>query len=352
MGHLTILTGEEIESIGSPKAEELADVGVPLHSLSELALKLFARLLKTTSASVAAKSLILVVMVVVCASGICGQTSDKAQVTGKRITLVDGRTLIVDEAWRQGAVVWYTRKGLTQSLDGGVKRIESVFTTGRHQKDPALVSARTAETKTNPQTSPSIWIHLVSGARFKVDEVNETSAGAWYSRGTLSAFLERERIALIDRAQPGSLNSGGRNRDWTSGNARIDELIKTNSTRYGVDPYLVFCVIEHESHFKSRAVSSKGARGLMQLMPATARRFGVKLPFDAADNIKGGTQYLRELIDMFGGEVNLVLAGYNAGEGAVMKFGRNIPPYRETREYVKRIGKRYGLEDRSIEPVK
>ena len=88
----------------------------------------------------------------------------------------------------------------------------------------------------------------------------------------------------------------------------------------------------------------------MQLMPGTARRFGVKRPFDPADNIKGGSQYLRELMDMFNGQVNLVLASYNAGEGAVMKYGRTVPPYRETREYVKRIGKRYGLEGRVPNP--
>jgi soluble lytic murein transglycosylase-like protein len=84
----------------------------------------------------------------------------------------------------------------------------------------------------------------------------------------------------------------------------------------------------------------------MQLMPATARRFGVGKPFDAAENIRAGTQYLKELMDMFGGQVNLVLASYNAGEGAVLKYGRTVPPYRETRDYVKTIGKRYGLSGR------
>jgi soluble lytic murein transglycosylase-like protein len=86
--------------------------------------------------------------------------------------------------------------------------------------------------------------------------------------------------------------------------------------------------------------------GLMQLMPGTARRLGVRRPFDAAENIRGGTQYMRELMDMFGGKVDLVLASYNAGEGAVLKYGRNVPPYRETRDYVKTIGKRYGLTGR------
>src|SRR6476659_10744538 len=88
----------------------------------------------------------------------------------------------------------------------------------------------------------------------------------------------------------------------------------------------------------------------MQLMPGTARRFGVKRPYDVAENIKGGTQYLKELMDMFGGQVNLVLASYNAGEGAVLKYGRNVPPYRETRDYVKTIGKRYGLSGRESNP--
>jgi soluble lytic murein transglycosylase-like protein len=113
-----------------------------------------------------------------------------------------------------------------------------------------------------------------------------------------------------------------------------------------LDPYLVFLVIEQESHFRVRALSPKGAQGLMQLMPGTARRLGVRRPFDAAENIRGGTKYLRELMDMFGGQVHLVLASYNAGEGAVLKYGRNVPPYRETREYVKKIGKRYGLSGR------
>lgn len=273
---------------------------------------------------------------------------EEGQAIGKRIRLTGGRSLIVDEAWRKGSVVWFTRGGVTQSLDAGVESIESLSTAGRapavHGSTPAL------EIKTNSVAGPSVRIYLVGGARFKVDEVNETSAGAWYKRGNLSVFLARERIARIERVQPGSFMPGEKNRDWTSGNPSIDELIKVNATQYGVDPYLVFCVIEQESHFKSRAVSPKGARGLMQLMPGTARRFGVRRPFDPADNIKGGTQYLRDLMQMFNGQVNLVLASYNAGEGAVMKYGLTVPPYRETREYVKRIGKRYGLQGTAPSP--
>jgi len=269
-------------------------------------------------------------------------SEESAQVIGKRIRLTNGRSLLVDEAWQKGTVVWFSRGGVTQSLDG-VAGIESVFASGPTSDSRKPSPVQPKDSKTPPVKKSATFIHLIGGARFKVDDVNETAAGAWYSRGTLSVFLDRERIARIERIEDGSMTTGS-NRDWTSGNQKIDELIKTNGARFGVDPYLVFCVIEQESHFKTRAVSPKGARGLMQLMPATARRLGVRRPFDPADNIKGGTQYLRELMDLFSGEVNLVLASYNAGEGAVMKYGRSVPPYRETREYVRRIGKRYGLQ--------
>jgi len=103
-----------------------------------------------------------------------------------------------------------------------------------------------------------------------------------------------------------------------------------------VSPDLVKAVIAVESEFDQFAVSSKGARGLMQLMPATARRLGVADSFDARQNIFAGTQYLRMMLDQFGGDVALALAAYNAGPGAVVRY-RDIPPYRETRGYVDRV---------------
>src|SRR4030095_16345267 len=98
-----------------------------------------------------------------------------------------------------------------------------------------------------------------------------------------------------------------------------------------------------ESSFKSRAISPKGARGLMQLMPGTAARYGVTNIFDPRQNIEGGARYMRFFLDNFDGDVSLALAGYNAGEGAVMKYGYRVPPYSETQEYVRRISKRYDL---------
>lgn len=129
---------------------------------------------------------------------------------------------------------------------------------------------------------------------------------------------------------------------WSTGNNKIDNLIRLYGGQYGVDPYLIYCLMSQESSFMSSAVSPKGALGLMQLMPDTAARYGVTNPYDAAQNIKGGTRYLKDLLTMFNGRVDLALAGYNAGEGAVMKYGNTIPPYDETRSYVKLILKRYG----------
>ena len=119
-------------------------------------------------------------------------------------------------------------------------------------------------------------------------------------------------------------------------NGEFDRHIEDAARHHLVSPDLVKAVIQVESEFDALAVSSKGAQGLMQLMPPTARRFGVSDPFDARQNIFGGVQFLRFLLDLFGGDVSLALAGYNAGENAVLRY-RGIPPYRETRNYVQKV---------------
>jgi hypothetical protein len=115
-----------------------------------------------------------------------------------------------------------------------------------------------------------------------------------------------------------------------------DRMIDAEARRYNVDAALVSALIRAESNYEPYAVSRKGARGLMQLMPATARRLDVRRPFDAAANVRGGVRYLRELLERFDQKPELVLAAYNAGEGAVESYG-GVPPYRETVGYVKRI---------------
>jgi hypothetical protein len=119
-------------------------------------------------------------------------------------------------------------------------------------------------------------------------------------------------------------------------NTPYDRMISIEAKRFGVDASLVSALIRAESNYEPRAVSRKGARGLMQLMPATARRLSVAYPFDPVSNVRGGVRYLKELLDRFDHRPELVLAAYNAGENAVETFG-GVPPYRETVGYVKRI---------------
>lgn len=127
----------------------------------------------------------------------------------------------------------------------------------------------------------------------------------------------------------------------TSGSGDIDRLIFDAGEREGVDPRFIHAVIWQESRYIADARSHAGAVGLMQLMPATAERFGCEDRNDAAANVAAGTKYLKWLLKRFSGNVELALAGYNAGEGSVDKYD-GIPPYNETQNYVKIISKRYG----------
>ena len=135
--------------------------------------------------------------------------------------------------------------------------------------------------------------------------------------------------------------SGRSMNGFTTGSEEIDSYIEESSRKYQIDPLLIYAQMHQESSFKIKATSYKGASGLMQLMPATARRFGVTNIYDPKQNIDAGVKYMRWLLNTFNNDVVLALAGYNAGEGAVMKYGYNVPPYRETQEYVRRITARY-----------
>ena len=126
---------------------------------------------------------------------------------------------------------------------------------------------------------------------------------------------------------------------------RFDDLVREHSQRQSLRPELVRAVIQVESGFDPRATSPKGAMGLMQLMPHTAKSLGVLDAYDPAENIRGGTVYLRQLLDKYGNE-QLALAAYNAGPGAVDKYD-GVPPYRETKEYVRKVGSKASLQDRS-----
>lgn len=131
----------------------------------------------------------------------------------------------------------------------------------------------------------------------------------------------------------------------------FDELIEANAAERRVRPELVRAVIQVESAYNPWAHSHKGAMGLMQLMPGTAATYGVRNPYDAAENIRGGVAYLRDLLDRFEGNEELALAAYNAGPGAVERHGLRVPPYRETRDYVEKVRTRTTVASTSRTPM-
>jgi len=268
-----------------------------------------------------------------------------------QLKLADGNIIAADEAWESEQGIWYRQGGMSHLISRDrVKTVER-GETGKPRQDHQVARVVVSDDPNNrskvSQASEDrpVWIYFVGGARVEVDSIAESPTGAWYRRGSLSVFVERARIDHVEREELESVaesdSTSKKERGWTTGSSKIDGLIRQSGAKYGVDPYLTFCVMEQESHFNARALSPKGARGLMQLMPGTSARFGVRRPSDPAQNIAGGTRYLKQLIQQFNGRIDLVLASYNAGEGAVMKFGRKVPPYRETRDYVKRISYRY-----------
>jgi hypothetical protein len=193
---------------------------------------------------------------------------------------------------------------------------------------------RTGAAPISARTAQVVLVLLLSG-------VASTSTGQVYTRVNPNGVVEATNVpdeAGFRLTYPGKgtlIHSKGFTR--ASAYSRMyDHHVDAAARIYQVSPDLVRAVIGVESEFDQWAVSSKGARGLMQLMPATARRLGVHDSFDARQNIFGGTQYLRILLDQFAGDTTLVLAAYNAGENAVLRYG-GVPPYRETRGYVQKV---------------
>ncbi len=185
---------------------------------------------------------------------------------------------------------------------------------------------------------------FANGVRVETPAVGKPAKSSRRLTRLTSARVSNQ-APLIDNNTFTNFNDGNANSalsGFTTGNANVDAFIVASGKRNAVDPLLLYSIMHQESTFKRNALSPKGASGLMQLMPPTARRFGVSKIWDPQQNIEGGARYMRFLLDHFG-DVQLALAGYNAGEGAVMKYGNRIPPYRETQEYVRRISKRYNL---------
>lgn len=151
-------------------------------------------------------------------------------------------------------------------------------------------------------------------------------------------------IALTSIGVSNTLAQAKRNKSYSSFNGLPPQLaqeIITTANYYGLDPNLLFEVIKQESGFNPKATSSKNARGLMQMIPSTAKRFGVRDAYNPRDNLHGGCRYFVWLLRRYNGRLDLALAGYNAGEGAVQKYGNRVPPYKETQDYVRSITNKY-----------
>lgn len=193
---------------------------------------------------------------------------------------------------------------------------------------PAPAPVRTASAPTR-RVQGQVYSYVKDGVRHYTSKRPAGVASATPVRTIKYSFLES---CYACSAKPG-VNFG----NVRLNTAAYRDEIKAAAGRHGVDEAIVRAIIHAESAFNPNALSRVGAQGLMQLMPATARRFGVTNSFDAAQNIGGGVEYLAWLLKRFDGNLTLAAAGYNAGEGAVAKY-KGVPPYSETQRYVQRVG--------------
>lgn len=279
-------------------------------------------------------------------------------VLADELHLKDGRVIEADDSWESNGVIWYRQGKMISSVARkDVVRITKPVPgeSPKADKDDAPASKAKPSTEESREAGKSTTgnsrsthrvtrILLKDGTQIDADSIWEESERIGYRLGKMQTVIDRSEIArLIPNVQVSDsapLPADLRLR-FTTGNRGLDGLIVYTAARHGVDPLLVYLVIREESSFNYRAVSRVGARGLMQLMPGTAARLGVRNIHDPVENVEAGTRYLRGLIDMFGGDINLALAAYNAGEGAVLKYGRRVPPYAETMNYVWRINTAY-----------
>lgn len=200
-----------------------------------------------------------------------------------------------------------------------------------------------ADTDGHADAAYAIGLMYGGGQGFERDDAR---AHAWFLRAAALGHPEGRSMAKIFRPRGARgravcPNGWGRSaRAEFYAPAEIRSLVAEMAPGFGLDPKLVLAVIQVESAYQTRAVSSANAQGLMQLIPATAERFGVRDAFDAKENIRGGMAYLKWLLRFFEGDVTKTVAAYNAGENAVKRYG-GIPPYRETQNYVRKIRQLY-----------
>lgn len=164
--------------------------------------------------------------------------------------------------------------------------------------------------------------------------VDKNGKVTYTDRKKHSAFMKLEKT-WKGWDEPKDLHHYRKN--FTANKARVKHLIAITSNEVGIAQHIIYSVIHAESFFNPLAESRAGAAGLMQLMPATAERYGVLDRFNPKQNIRGGTRYLKDLLKLFNNDIELALAAYNAGEQTVIRYGNKIPPYKETQQYVKKV---------------
>lgn len=318
-----------------------------------------------------------------------------------QVRLKDGRTIEADEVWEVGDDLWYrqgkvmhalrktdvarviqgTPEQVKAQLEAEAAQAEAARLRARQpsysgipgtisaikkdalkkaetqraetiaaKKTEAAAEAKTANqpaeaAETKPEDAPKITrIMLKGGVKIDADAVWEEPERIGYRLGKIQTFVDRTAVEkiLYDVVENEPLpDLQLPNMKFTTGHRGLDQLIVHNAIKYDVNPLLIFLLMKQESGFNLRALSPVGARGLMQLMPGTALRLGVRNIYDPVENVDAGTRYLKTLIQMFNGDVNLALAGYNAGENAVIRYGYRVPPYRETQNYVYSINVAY-----------
>jgi soluble lytic murein transglycosylase-like protein len=187
------------------------------------------------------------------------------------------------------------------------------------------------------------------------------SVGALVSYGQTYTYLDEKGVRIYTNIPPKSSvrelvvrgapspSAAPATGDKASPSTKYDPIIKKYAGEFRLDPSLVRSMIAKESGFNPKAISHKGAQGLMQLMPATAARIGVQNPLDPEENIRGGMKHMRSLMDTFDNDLVLSLAAYNAGENLVQRIGR-VPNYRETHDYIRTITKKYGRTEMMLQP--
>ena len=299
------------------------------------------------------------------AVALCCLFFSSAAAWADELRLRDGTVIQVDESWERNDEVWYRQGQVIRSIPASEimrgKTLANAVTVAPINPSPSKKTSRRALRQTEPLTNnapviaafapdpnakPITRIVFKDGVQLEADAVWEMGDRIGYRLGTIQAFIDKTDVAQVLKDYPLVTPQPVKSVapplfNFTTKHAGLDQLIAVNAARHGVDPLLIYLVMQQESGFNHRAVSSAGARGLMQLMPGTARQLGVRNIHDPIENVEAGTRYLKNLLQRFAGDINLALAGYNAGEEAVVRYGYRVPPYRETINYVRRISGAY-----------